>query len=85
METSYEATCAAAEKDNVEWWTWAIRALCPWKTSRSSPSAIPKTRIELREENVYMVRAREGLEGHFLVFRVLYGTEDGFQISYLFR
>ena len=49
------------------------------------PFGYTRDRIELREENVYMVRAREGLEGHFLVFRVLYGTEDGFQISYLFR
>ena len=49
------------------------------------PFGYTQDRIELREGSVYMVRAREGLEGHFLVFRVLYGTEEGFQISYLFR
>ena len=49
------------------------------------PFGYTRDRIELREGSVYMVRAREGLEGHFLVFRVLYGREDGFQISYLFR
>ena len=41
--------------------------------------------VELREGSVYLVRAREGLEGHFLIFRVLSRTEDGIEISYLFR
>ena len=34
---------------------------------------------------MYLVKAREGLEGHFLIFRVLSKTEDGIEISYLFH
>ena len=49
------------------------------------PFGYTRDYVELREGSVYLVRAREGLEGHFLVFRVLSRTEDGVEISYLFR
>ncbi len=49
------------------------------------PFGYTRDYVELREGSVYLVKAREGLEGHFLVFRVLSRTEDGIEISYLFR
>ena len=49
------------------------------------PFGYTRDYVELREGSVYLVRAREGLEGHFLIFRVLSRTEDGIEISYLFR
>ena len=49
------------------------------------PFGYTRDNVELREGSVYLVKAREGLEGHFLVFRVLSRTEDGIEISYLFR
>ena len=49
------------------------------------PFGYTRDHVELREGSVYLVKAREGLEGHFLVFRVLPRTEDGIEISYLFR
>ncbi len=49
------------------------------------PFGYTRDHVELREGSVYLVRAREGLEGHFLIFRVLPRAEDGIEISYLFR
>ena len=49
------------------------------------PFGYTRDYFELREGSVFLVKAREGLEGHFLVFRVLSSTEDGIEISYLFR
>ena len=49
------------------------------------PFGYTRDHVELREGSVYLVRAGEGLEGHFLIFRVLSRTEDGIEISYLFR
>ena len=49
------------------------------------PFGYTRDYVELREGSVYLVKAREGLEGHFLVFRVLSSTENGIEISYLFR
>ena len=48
------------------------------------PFGYTRDHVELRSGSVYLVKAREGLEGHFLVFRVLSMTEDGIEISYLF-
>jgi hypothetical protein len=41
--------------------------------------------IQLVPDSVYISKAREGLEGHFVVFRVDSIAEDGVTISYLFR
>ena len=49
------------------------------------PFGYTRDDVDLREGSVYVVRASEGLEGHFVVFRVLSRTEDGIEISYLFR
>ena len=49
------------------------------------PFGYTRDHVELREGSVYLVKALEGLEGHFLVFRVLSRTEDGIEIAYLFR
>ena len=49
------------------------------------PFGYTRDYVELREGSVYLVKAREGLEGHFLIFRVLSRTEDGIEISYLYR
>ena len=49
------------------------------------PFGFTRDYFELREGSVYLVKAREGFESHFLVFRVLSMTEYGIEISYLFR
>ena len=49
------------------------------------PFGYTRDYVELREGSVYLVRASEGLEGHFLIFRVLSKKEDGIEVSYLFR
>jgi hypothetical protein len=49
------------------------------------PFGYTRDYFELREGSVYLVKAREGLEGHFLIFRVLSRTGDGVEVSYLFR
>ncbi|MBI2866053.1 MAG: carboxypeptidase regulatory-like domain-containing protein [Chloroflexi bacterium] len=41
--------------------------------------------VQLNSGHVYIVKAREGLEGHFVVLRVDSITTDGATISYLYR
>lgn len=40
---------------------------------------------ELKPGNVYVVKAREGLEGHFVLFRVDSVSQEGVKVSYLFK
>ena len=49
------------------------------------PFGYTRGQIELREGSVYMVKASEGFEDRYVVFRVLSMTKDGVEISYLFR
>ena len=49
------------------------------------PFGYTQRHVALEVGNVYIVKGREGLEGHFVVFRVDSMTEDGITISYLFR
>ena len=41
--------------------------------------------VQLKVGQVYIARAREGLEGHFVVFRVDSLAKEGVKITYLFR
>ena len=49
------------------------------------PFGYTLSHVDMREGSVYVVKAREGLEGHYVIFRILSLTDDGVEISYLFR
>ena len=81
----FQGSVCACKEGQRGCWTWATRGSKPLEDTLIVPFGYTRDYVELREGSVYLVRAREGLEGHFLILRVLSSTEDGIEISYLFR